>query len=124
MSKSLEESGIPAEKCRVTVREALARLPGSEGERFVSVLKHGTLLVEIYAPRDTDPQRPHARDEVYIIVEGSGTFLNGQLRQPFARGDLLFVPAGREHRFESFTNDLMTWVIFYGPQGGEASRKL
>jgi len=23
------------------------------------------------------------------------------------------------HRFEDFTEDLLTWVVFYGPEGGE-----
>jgi mannose-6-phosphate isomerase-like protein (cupin superfamily) len=123
MSKSdREDSGIPAEKCRVTVEEALARLPGAAGERFVSVLEHGSLLVEIYAPRETDPQQPHTRDELYIIAQGSGVFLNGHVRHWFKRGDLLFVPAGREHRFEAFTDDLAAWVVFYGPEGGEAAK--
>ena len=113
---------MPANKCRVSVEDALALLPGAEGERFTSVLEHGSLLVEIYAPRETDPQRPHTRDEVYIVVRGSGVFLNGRVRHWFARGDLLFVPAGREHRCEAFTDDLVTWVIFYGPEGGEARK--
>jgi hypothetical protein len=26
------------------------------------------------------------------------------------------------HRFEDFTDDLAVWVIFYGPEGGEARR--
>jgi len=34
-------------------------------------------------------------------------------------GDLLFVPAGIVHRFEDFTDDFATWVMFYGPEGGE-----
>lgn len=117
-----EEGGIPAEKCRVSVEEALEMLPGKAGERFVSVLEHGTLEVEIYAPRETDPQQPHTRDEVYMVVRGSGVFLNGDVRQWFTRGDLLFVPAGREHRFEAFTEDFVTWVIFYGPEGGEGRK--
>jgi mannose-6-phosphate isomerase-like protein (cupin superfamily) len=117
-----EEGGIPAEECRVSVEDALARLPGAAGERFISVLEHGTLQVEIYAPQGEDPQQPHTRDEVYIVVRGSGVFLNGSVRQWFSRGDLLFVPAGREHRFEAFTDDLVTWVIFYGPEGGEARK--
>jgi mannose-6-phosphate isomerase-like protein (cupin superfamily) len=33
--------------------------------------------------------------------------------------DVLFVPAGVEHRFENFTDDFTTWVIFYGQKGGE-----
>lgn len=35
------------------------------------------------------------------------------------RGDVLFAPAGIEHRFENFSDDFVTWVIFYGPVGGE-----
>ena len=65
-------------------------------------------------------QAPHRRDEVYVVVAGSGTFLNGASRHPFGSGDLLFVPAGVTHRFEAFTDDLVVWVIFYGPDGGEA----
>ena len=114
---------IPADKCKVTVKDALARLPGTQGERFVKVLEHGSLVVEIYAPRGRDPQTPHTRDEVYIVMEGSGEFINGESRAPFGKGDLLFVPAGREHRFENFTDDLVVWVIFYGPEGGEASTR-
>ena len=37
----------------------------------------------------------------------------------FGPGDLLFVPAGVEHRFEEFSDDLAVWVVFYGPDGGE-----
>lgn len=105
---------------RATVAEAMGRIPGSGGERFAKVLEHGSMEVEIYAPRDSDPQTPHTRDELYVVVGGSGEFINGQERNTFGPGDVLFVPAGVEHRFENFTDDLVTWVIFYGPEGGEA----
>jgi mannose-6-phosphate isomerase-like protein (cupin superfamily) len=105
---------------RFTPLESLARLPGPQGERFVTLYEHGTLQVEIYAPRGKDPQQPHARDEVYFVIAGSGTFVDGAERYPFRPGDLLFVPAGVVHRFEDFTDDLAVWVLFYGPQGGEA----
>jgi hypothetical protein len=35
---------------------------------------------------------------------------------------VLFVPAGIEHRFIKFTEDFVTWVVFYGPKGGEAGQ--
>ncbi|HEX8921056.1 MAG TPA: cupin domain-containing protein, partial [Pyrinomonadaceae bacterium] len=73
------------------------------------------------APRGTDPQQPHTRDEAYIVAQGSGQFINGEQREAFAAGDFLFVPAGVEHRFVNFTDDLILWVIFYGPEGGEES---
>jgi len=104
---------------RITMEEALGRLPGPNGERFVTMLERGTLQVELYAPRGNDPQEPHEQDEVYVVMLGSGEFSNGGVRHPFRAGDVLFVPAGVEHRFESFTDDLTVWVIFYGPRGGE-----
>ena len=115
------DDAAEAARRRVDVAEAMARLPGAGGERFAEVFKRGSLLVEIYAPRGTDPQRPHARDEVYIVVAGRGEFVNGGERHPVAPGDFLFVPAGVVHRFENFTEDLIVWVIFYGPEGGEAA---
>ncbi len=104
---------------RLTPGDFLAQLPTSEGKRSVLAFEHGTLTVKLYAPRGTDPQTPHTRDEAYVVVSGSGTFVHGERRDPFGPGDFLFAPAGLAHRFEDFTDDLAVWVIFYGPEGGE-----
>jgi len=104
---------------RVTPAGAAALVPTAEGRRDVPVLAHGTLVVEYYAPRGRDLQQPHTRDEVYVVISGSGWFVNGEDRHPFAPGDVLFVPAGAVHRFEAFGDDFATWVMFYGPEGGE-----
>ena len=61
---------------RVTVAGAMERLPDPGGVRFAKVLEHGTLEVEIYAPRGSDPQTPHTRDEVYVVVQGTGSSEN------------------------------------------------
>ncbi|NNF58952.1 MAG: cupin domain-containing protein [Rhodothermaceae bacterium] len=106
---------------RLTSADGLAKLPTSDGQRFVTLFEHGTLQVELYAPRGTDPQQPHTRDEVYVVAQGTGTFFCDGERTPFAPGDFLFVPAGVEHRFEAFTDDFAVWVLFYGPEGGEVS---
>ncbi|MHB8633991.1 MAG: cupin domain-containing protein [Thermoplasmatota archaeon] len=66
------------------------------------------------------PKGPHSRDEVYVVVRGSGMFRNGSERHPFGPGDLLFVAAGVPHRSEQFTDDLALWVLFYGPPEGTA----
>lgn len=98
-----------------------ARLPDQDESplRFATALERGSLLVELYGPRGHDPQSPHDQDEVYVVVSGSGEFVNGEDRHQFGPGDVLFVPAKQEHRFENFTDDFQTWVIFYGPKGGE-----
>jgi mannose-6-phosphate isomerase-like protein (cupin superfamily) len=105
---------------RLTLAEGFARLPGPKGERFATLFRRGSLSVELYAPRSNDPQEPHRQDEVYVVVSGSGMFRNGAQLHAFGPGDLLFVPAGVVHRFEDFSDDLAVWVVFYGPNGGEA----
>ncbi|MBL8311155.1 MAG: cupin domain-containing protein [Burkholderiales bacterium] len=105
--------------------DLLARLPGPvsakwpAGERFSTAIAHGSMSVELYAPVGIDPQTPHTQDELYFIHGGAATFtLEGDVTR-CAAGDVLFVPAGAEHRFSDFTHDFATWVVFWGPQGGE-----
>ncbi|MDP2262565.1 MAG: cupin domain-containing protein [Hydrogenophaga sp.] len=105
---------------------ALPLPPGGEyphGTPFVQALAHGSLRVELFAPATSalgqDIQQPHAQDELYVVQRGHTAFwLDGQ-RLDVHTGDVLFVPAGTPHRFEHFTDDFVTWVVFYGPQGGE-----
>ena len=90
------------------------------GEPFKKLFGHGTLEVEIYKPEKVDHQTPHTRDELYVIASGTGTFVNGDARNEFEPGEVLFVPAGVEHRFVDFTEDFSTWVFFFGPEGGSS----
>ena len=107
------------ERQRITLAEAAAMVPAPDGKRSAAVFEHGTLQVKLYAPRGTDAQQPHTRDEAYVVARGSGWFVNGSHRHPFAPHDVLFVKAGVGHRFEAFTDDFLVWVFFYGPEGGE-----
>lgn len=104
---------------RLTPTSALAKLSEATGHQFVGVFSHGALEVEIYKPVKVDLQKPHTRDEVYVVISGSGQFMNGNVKHPFQVGEVLFVPAGVEHRFLDFTEDFATWVFFYGPEGGD-----
>jgi mannose-6-phosphate isomerase-like protein (cupin superfamily) len=100
--------------------EALSRLPESAAARSIELFRHGTLQVKWYAPRGTDKQVPHARDEAYVVGCGSAEFAHGDRRDTCVAGDFLFAAAGVPHRFENFTSDFGAWVLFYGPEGGEA----
>jgi mannose-6-phosphate isomerase-like protein (cupin superfamily) len=104
-----------------TLKQTRQQLAGGNDSFFAEVFSHGTLRLGLYEPRERDPQQPHTQDEVYVVHSGSGVFVNGEERHRFGPGDAIFVPAGREHRFEEFTDDLSVWVVFYGPDGGEAS---
>jgi mannose-6-phosphate isomerase-like protein (cupin superfamily) len=96
-----------------SIAEALLQLEQSKGQLFAKVMEHGSMSVEIYRPVKTDHQTPHKQDELYVIISGSGEFLNNGERTTFKPGDIIFVAAGIAHHFENFTDDLVTWVIFF-----------
>jgi mannose-6-phosphate isomerase-like protein (cupin superfamily) len=110
---------------KASINQALKRLPAAptakypQGAPFVTMMAGGTMSVEVFAPKDEDIQQTHSQDELYFIHSGKGEIvINGQ-RFDAAAGDAFFVAAGVEHRFEKFSDDFVTWVVFYGPQGGE-----
>lgn len=110
---------------KITASELLQKLPGNVtakwplGERFISAFTHGSMSVEFYAPIGSDPQTPHTQDELYFIHSGSGEFVIDGERHSFGPGTVFFVSAGVDHRFENFTSNFSTWIVFWGPQGGE-----
>lgn len=110
------------------------------GHLSAKLMVHGSMEVRWYAPQaklasGDDPQVPHDRDELYVIVSGTALFIRAEESAPFGDdhdlslrgeervavkpGDALFVPAGTVHRFEAMSADFGTWMIFYGPEGGE-----
>lgn len=100
--------------------------PPEAGRASSLLMKHGTMTLRYYAPKQIDRQTPHTQDEVYIVAAGSGFVVSGPRedaleKRAFGPGDAVFVPAGHVHRFVDFTEDFGTWVVFWGPDGGEAA---
>lgn len=89
-------------------------LPMPEGRLSKQVFNTPGLEVRWYRPPGLDPQTPHDRDEVYVVVSGEGDFVREGQRVKFSSGDLLFAAKGEAHRFENHTPDTAVWVIF-GP---------
>jgi mannose-6-phosphate isomerase-like protein (cupin superfamily) len=104
---------------QIKLKDALKAVPTKDGKAFANLFNHGSLQVQIYAPKGTDPQKPHSRDELYIVVSGTGWFVCQGRRMQFSPGDALFAAAREVHRFEDFSDDFVAWVMFYGPEGGE-----
>src|SRR5579862_8411203 len=106
-------------------REAIARIPGPvtakwpQGEPFTDVIRHGSMIVKIFTPRGKDHQTPHEQDEIYLINAGRARFILEEKSEPVEPGDVLFVPARARHHFEQMSSDFATWVVFWGPAGGE-----
>ena len=103
-------------KYHASVTEALAQLAEEKDSLFVTMLQHGNMRVEYYAPLNEDLQQPHKQDELYIIASGTTDFFRDGETISCKKGDVLFVPALMEHRFINFSGDFATWVIFYGDE--------
>ena len=93
-----------------------AAVPLKDGRLSSLLFDADGIEIRYYAPRGEDRQVPHDRDEFYFVISGTGAFLRGAERVPFAPGDMIFAGAGEDHRFVDFSADFATWVLFYGPR--------
>jgi mannose-6-phosphate isomerase-like protein (cupin superfamily) len=59
-----------------------------------------------------DDQTPHTEDEIYVVTAGRARLVTGAGSADVRSGDVLFVPAGEEHRFVDITEDLALLVVF------------
>lgn len=80
---------------------------------FISVpdLSGGLYVLEAGA---TDPQSPHAEDELYVVMSGTAKVFVGGETRPIVAGTVIFVAAGVEHRFLDIEERLVLLVAF-GP---------
>lgn len=77
----------------------------------VPALSAGLYRLSAGAP---DPQRPHAEDEVYVVLAGRACISLGEpgRDETLGPGSLVFVPAGLPHRFHSIEEELSVLVLF------------
>lgn len=93
--------------------EAARAAGGRLYHEFISVpdLSGGLYILEAGA---TDPQSPHAEDELYVVMSGRATVtVDGEVR-PIVEGSVIFVGARVEHRFHDIEERLVLLVMF-GP---------
>jgi mannose-6-phosphate isomerase-like protein (cupin superfamily) len=67
--------------------------------------------VYVLVAPEADRQQPHADDEVYVVLEGSGVLEVEGEHVPVGEGDAVFVEAGADHRFSAY-EQLAVLVIF------------
>jgi len=60
------------------------------------------LGVYVLVAPEADRQQPHADDEVYVVLEGSGVLEIEGAKHPLAEGQAIFVAAGADHRFTAY----------------------
>jgi mannose-6-phosphate isomerase-like protein (cupin superfamily) len=95
----------------------------ASGKLYKEFLRLPTLSVGLYElpAGATDPQQPHAEDEVYYVVTGRGRFRSGAEDVAVEAGSVLLVRAGEVHAFHSIAEDL-SLLVFFAPAEGTAGR--
>ena len=69
------------------------------------------LGVYVLVAPEPDRQQPHADDEIYVVLEGSGVLQVADEPVSLGEGDAVFVEAGAEHRFTAYER-LSVLVLF------------
>ena len=94
------------------IQGAKERLAAANGGYEVVHRSEGLELgVYVLVAPEPDRQQPHADDEVYVVLEGSGVLEVSGESVAVHTGDAVFVEAGAEHRFTAY-EQLAVLVIF------------
>jgi quercetin dioxygenase-like cupin family protein len=88
-------------------------------QRWQEFLRARSLSVGLYRLQagQADEQKPHAEDEVYLVLRGKASFRAGGQEQAVGPGSVIFVERTLEHRFVNITEDLTVLVFFAPPEG-------
>jgi quercetin dioxygenase-like cupin family protein len=84
------------------------------GKRYLEFLRVPAMSAGIYvlAAGAEDPQKPHGEDEMYYIARGKARMRVGDQEREVAAGDVIFVAAHVEHRFNAIEEELVVLVFF------------
>ena len=95
----------------IEIDAAKARLLEAGGYEIVHQSPGLEIGVYVLVAPEPDRQQPHDDDEVYVVLEGSGTLEIEGERVDLGVGQAAFVPAGADHRFVGY-EQLSVLVIF------------
>jgi mannose-6-phosphate isomerase-like protein (cupin superfamily) len=98
--------------------EAVKRRLAEAGGGYEVVHDSPGLELGVYVLRAPEPdrQQPHADDEVYVVLEGSGVLEVEGRQFELHEGNAAFVPAGADHRFSAYEH--LSVLVFFERRPG------
>jgi len=99
----------------IDVAAATARMRDRGGYEIVHESPGLEIGVYVLVAPEPDRQQPHADDEVYVVLEGSGVLEIEGEKISLDEGHAAFVPAGADHGFSAYEH-LAVLVIFTRPR--------
>lgn len=94
--------------------EQLQQQHTAAGELYLEFLRQPSMSLGLYVlpVGGTDPQQPHAEDEVYYILHGRAQLNVAGEDRPVQPGSLVFVGKQIPHHFHSIRKELHVLVFF------------
>jgi mannose-6-phosphate isomerase-like protein (cupin superfamily) len=73
--------------------------------------------IYVLQPEEKDFQRPHHQDEIYYVISGAARIKvtaedHTEQDRAVGPGDIIFIKAHEEHRFQDVTQELVLLVVF------------
>jgi quercetin dioxygenase-like cupin family protein len=89
------------------------------GVAYLEFLRVPAMSAGLYhlAAGATDPQSPHAEDEVYHVLRGRARIRVGSEERDVGPGSVVYVAARVPHAFHSISEDLDVVVVFAPAEG-------
>jgi mannose-6-phosphate isomerase-like protein (cupin superfamily) len=83
---------------------------------YLEFLKVPDLSMGLYVlpAGGTDPQSPHAEDEVYYVVSGRAKIMVAEKDREVQPGSIIYVEKNVAHHFHSIEEEL-TLLVFFAP---------
>ena len=99
--------------------EQLLAQQAKSNQLYYEFLRRPSLSMGLYVlpTGATDPQSPHAEDEVYYVLEGQGMITVGDEQQPVKKGSVIFVAKDIVHFFHDIREQLVV-LVFFAPAEG------
>jgi len=84
------------------------------GRLYEEFLRVGSMSAGLYVLEAgaTDPQTPHAQDEIYHVISGRAQIEVDGASRAVQPGSVVFVAKGVDHRFHSIKQRLELLVVF------------
>lgn len=108
-SKNIENALAVAHSFDIAAARSRLEEPG--GYEIVYQSARLEIGVHVLVAPEPDRQQAHEDDKVYSVLQGNGVLeVEGKCVELF-EGDVMFVPAGAEHRFVGYEHNLTLLVI-------------
>jgi mannose-6-phosphate isomerase-like protein (cupin superfamily) len=96
--------------------EELQKARKTANKAYLEFVREPSMSVGLYEipAGGVDGQLPHTEDEVYYVIKGRAKFVQEGEDVDVKAGTVIYVPAHKEHRFHSITEDI-TVLVFFAP---------